>query len=84
MPGSGQPSVVVARASSSSRRVAVTAPFSDMPHAEMTAVPSVGRALPTRVRGMGAPAETKTRSEGVRLSGTMAGLVTDCVAMLRG
>ena len=51
--------------SGSSRRVVVTAPFSDMPQAETIAAPSVGRALATSARGIGAPAETKTRSESV-------------------
>ena len=65
MPGRGQPSVVVTFSSESSTRVVVTAPFSDIPQADSTAAPRARRALATSGRGIGAPAETKIRKDGV-------------------
>lgn len=79
MPGSAAPSVVVVASSGSSGRVVVTAPFSDMPHAEMIAAPSVARALVTSARGIGAPADTKI----FRLGVALPELATNSVRSLR-
>ena len=65
MPGRAHPSVEVAFSSGSSGRVVVTAPFSDMPQAEMIEAPRALRALVTSARGIGAPADTNTRRLGV-------------------
>ena len=63
MPGSGTPSVVNTFSSGSSRPLQVTRPFSVMPQpAEITHL-SRSRASFTSWRGIGAPAEMKTRSE---------------------
>ena len=63
-PGSGQPSVLNERSSSSSSRVSVTAPFSVMPQAETIFAPSAFRACSTNGPGMGAPAHKKVRRLG--------------------
>jgi hypothetical protein len=71
MPGSGQPSVPVIFSSGSSGLAVVTAPFSLIPQAEMIEALSVSCARDTRARGIGAPAETKTLSDGVAVPVSM-------------
>lgn len=63
MPRTGWPSVVKTLSSGSSRPLQVTRPFSVIPQPGEMAQPSRARASRTSGRGIGAPAEMKTRSD---------------------
>jgi hypothetical protein len=55
--------VLTLLSSGSSGAVVVTAPFSVMPQPDSTAAPSRSRAERTSARGIGAPADRKTRND---------------------